>query len=53
MLDEAREMIKRTEQRFYEPEMHRWRGIVLCSMNRPDDAFRTAVAVAEGQGSIT
>ncbi len=54
VLDESRALIEKTEQRFYEPETLRWRGIVLGAMGRHDEALaalRQAIAVADGQGS--
>jgi tetratricopeptide (TPR) repeat protein len=55
VLEESRDLIELTEQRAYEPEMHRWRGIVLESMGRSEEAaaaYDTAIAVADSQGSI-
>jgi hypothetical protein len=55
VLEVVSDLIQRTEQRFYEPEMHRLRGVVLVQIGRHEDAalaYETAVAVAEGQGSI-
>ena len=54
VLNESGALIEQTEQRFYEPEMHRWRGIVLGTMGRHDEALaalRQSIAVADGQGS--
>jgi tetratricopeptide (TPR) repeat protein len=56
VLEESRDLIERTEQRLYEPEMHRWRGVVLEAAGRIDEAaaaYRQAIEVADGQGSIT
>ena len=56
VLDESRDLIERTEQRLYEPEMHRWRGIVLEAAGRIEEAaaaYRMAIEVADGQGSVT
>jgi class 3 adenylate cyclase/tetratricopeptide (TPR) repeat protein/ABC-type lipoprotein export system ATPase subunit len=55
VLDEISDLIQRTDQRFYEPEMHRLRGVVLEKVGRTEEAvaaYENAVAVAEGQGSI-
>ncbi len=55
-LGESQDLIERTEQRFYEPELYRWRGIVLEAMGRKDEAaaaYRTAIAIAERQGSVS
>ena len=55
-LEEIRDLVERTDQRFYEPEMHRQRGIVLEVIGRTDEAaaaFREAIAVADGQGSVS
>ena len=55
-LEEIRDLVERTDQRFYEPEMHRRRGIVLEAIGRTDEAaaaFREAIAVADGQGSVS
>ena len=56
VLEESRNLIERTEQRAYEPEMHRWRGIVLEGMGRSAEAaaaFDASIAIADGQGSVT
>lgn len=56
VLEESRELIERTEQRAYEPEMHRWRGIVFERTGRREDAaaaYDTAIKVADGQGSVS
>ncbi len=56
VLEESRDLIERTEQRLYEPEMHRWRGIVLEAAGRIEEAaaaYRKAIEVADGQGSVT
>ncbi|MHC4447238.1 MAG: ATP-binding protein [Planctomycetota bacterium] len=56
VLEESRDLIERTEQRAYEPEMHRWRGIVLESLGRSEEAaaaYDTAIAVADCQESVT
>lgn len=56
VLEESRDLIERTEQRFYEPEMHRWRGIVLEAAGRTDEAvaaYLTAIAIADRQGSVS
>lgn len=56
VLEETIAMIERTEQRFFEPETHRLRGVVLESMGQTGEAAaacRTAIAVADGQGSIS
>ncbi len=56
VLEEARDLIERTEQRAYEPEMHRWCGIVLEGLDRSAEAvaaYDTSIAVAEAQGSVT
>ncbi len=56
VLEESRDLIERTEQRLYEPEMHRWRGIVLEAAGRIEEAaaaYRMAIEVADGQGSVT
>ncbi|MEQ9638954.1 MAG: adenylate/guanylate cyclase domain-containing protein [Alphaproteobacteria bacterium] len=55
LLDLALELVKSTGQRFYEPEAHRLRGVVLAAVGRTDEAaaaYRTAVSVADGQGSV-
>ena len=47
VLEQSRDLIESTEQRIYEPEMHRWRGIVLEAAGRegrtrppqPEDVF--------------
>jgi class 3 adenylate cyclase len=56
VLEEVRDLIEQTEQRLYEPEMHRLRGVVLEKIGRTKEAasaYETAVTVAEGQGSIS
>jgi class 3 adenylate cyclase/tetratricopeptide (TPR) repeat protein len=55
VVEEIRDLIERTEQRFYEPEMHRLRGVVLEKVGRTEEAalaYGTAIAVAEAQGSV-
>ena len=55
VLEESRDLIERTEQRAYEPEMHRWRGIVLEGLGRSAEAaaaYDTSIAVADAQGSV-
>ena len=56
VLEDAKELIAGTEQRIYEPEMHRLRGVVLEGFDRTEEAraaYETAVAIASAQGSIT
>lgn len=55
-LEEVRDLIEHTGQHFYEPEMHRLRGIVLEKVGRAEEAssaYMAAVAVADKQGSIS
>jgi class 3 adenylate cyclase/tetratricopeptide (TPR) repeat protein len=55
ILEETIAMIARTEQRFFEPETHRLRGVVLESLGQTGEAAaacRTAIAIADDQGSI-
>lgn len=55
VLEQSRDLIERTEQRAYEPEMRRWRGIVLEAIGRDADAaavFDSAIAVADAQRSV-
>jgi len=55
VLEESRDLIERTEQRAYEPEMHRWRGIVLEGLSRSAEAaaaYDRSIAVADAQGSV-
>ena len=55
VLDQSRAIIERTEQRAYEPEMHRWRGIVLQGTGQLEEAeaaYRQAIDVADEQGSV-
>ncbi|MEX0281232.1 MAG: AAA family ATPase [Arenibacterium sp.] len=56
VLEEARQLVERTEQRIYEPEVHRFRGVFLESIDRIEDAeaaFRKAVSLASKQGNIS
>ena len=56
IIEDSRKIIRQTEQRFYEPEMHRVRGVVLESVGQTDEAvaaFRAAISVAGIQGSRT
>ncbi len=52
VLDEAFEVMNRTGERFFEPELYRIKGDLLLQSDQPADAesaFRDAVAVAECQ----
>lgn len=54
VLNESHEIMNRTDQRFYEPEVHRWRGKILAAIGREDEAvsaFLAAIAIAEKQSS--
>lgn len=56
VIAEIQELIARTEQRFYEPETLRIRGVVLEATGRTDEAvsaYRAAVSLADSQGSVT
>jgi predicted ATPase len=53
-LDNALAELDRTEQRWYEAEMHRIRGAILLQRNPADtaaaeQAFQTAIAIAQSQ----
>lgn len=54
-LDEAEALIERGGARFWEPELYRWRGEILCRRGgREDEAealFDKALTLAEQQGS--
>lgn len=55
--DEALRVVERHGERWFEAELHRLRGRALLGVDAADpagaEALRTAVAVAEGQGSVT
>lgn len=56
VLEEAGEIMERTGQRVFEPEMHRCRGVVFEGLDRIAEAkaaFQSAIAVAEEQGSLS
>jgi tetratricopeptide (TPR) repeat protein len=55
VLDESRDLIERTRQRLYEPEMHRLRGMALEAagdLASAAAAYQTAVKIADAQGSV-
>jgi class 3 adenylate cyclase/predicted ATPase len=52
LLDEAIEAAEATEERFFEPELHRLRGNTLLQLGRADDAeagLRRALTIAQQQ----
>jgi predicted ATPase len=56
VLDEALEAMPRTQERFYEPELHRLRGELLLFSKpeghlRPETCFRTALQTARDQSA--
>jgi tetratricopeptide (TPR) repeat protein len=51
-LDEAAQLIDRTQERWAEAEMHRQRGMLLLSINKhaaAEGSYRHALSVAQGQ----
>ena len=54
VLDEALALLERTDERWYEAELHRLRGMAMLSLARPDRVeaearFSQAVAIARAQ----
>lgn len=53
LIDQAGVRVERNDERFYEAEVHRIRGVVLAAEGDPQaaEAVRTAIEVARGQGA--
>jgi predicted ATPase len=55
--DEALRLVDRHGERWFEPELHRLRGLALAGIGGRDDeahaAVERAIAVATAQGSVT
>ena len=56
ILDQSNALIQETAQHFYEPEMWRWRGLVLYARGETEAAIASlekAISVADSQESVS